>query len=660
MVEGRTAAAARRAARDVEEENMTRTTRISSLVALVAALALTPLAATAGEGNPELIQRLLPVYRALQADPQLQIVRDQLVAARGSREAVDAALAWLPLSPLELVRIDMHVKRYEFMIPPSVLAHHRRWVELNPELARDHYGAVYVDELLRAGWKPPVEGGEAAAKDATVGTNRNAASDFAESPDEYQGEIQVVANPSNPSQVVAGANTMKDCGDGPTQGVFYSADGGANWGFTCAPGAAAFGMTCDTMLMPIVFGSDPALWFDDQGKVYLEYMLLCGDAIMMSFGVNPGFAIVVASSANGGSTWSGQGVVVDHWATSDLEDKNLYALDRNPASPYYGRHYTCWDRGNNELFAYSANCGSTWTEVDLPAAGSGTLDLGCEIAVEDNGTVHLVFDTLTCGTDTCSNEQMFYTRSTNGGAAWSTPTLVQDFNLVSFSNANKPGAQDSRGINPFGAVEVDNSGGACDGTLYTVFSDYAAGQSADNTDIWLARSTNGGASWLAPVRVNDDGAGGKAQFHPYMMVDQSNGAVVVAWHDARNSASNHEVDYYLARSVDCGLSFEANIKASQPSAEFNNSGISTSNANTTDNANANPNQYGEYMGLDTVNGSAFLAWSDSRHFFPGSSTDAQKENLAFVRVDFPAVATSSIFADDFETGGTGLWDLSSP
>lgn len=63
-------------------------------------------------------------------------------------------------------------------------------------------------------------------------------------------------------------------------------------------------------------------------------------------------------------TWNGQGVIKNGWATGTLEDKNFYSIDTNAGSPFFGRHYTCWDRSNNEKLAYSSNNGATWTEVD--------------------------------------------------------------------------------------------------------------------------------------------------------------------------------------------------------------------------------------------------------------------------------------------------------
>jgi subtilisin-like proprotein convertase family protein len=212
---------------------------------------------------------------------------------------------------------------------------------------------------------------------------------------------------------------------------------------------------------------------------------------------------------------------------------------------------------------------------------------------------------------------------------------VHDHNLAGFSGANMPPVADNRGIAPFGAVDVDNSGGACDGTVYATYGDYTSG-GATETDIWVTRSTNGGTTWSAPVKVNDDGLAGRTQFHPFLQVDQSNGNVVVAWHDARNDPNNRKVEIFTARSTNCGVSFEANVKASQASTEFNNSAISYTDENTTDNPNSNPNQYGEYMGLDVKNNKAYVAWVDTRHFYPGSSTNAQKENVGFAVVDFGA------------------------
>ena len=614
---------------------MQRMTRVLWTALCLVALVTTG-AALADEAMSKaaLHRQLRSAYDAFNRDSSLKILEKKANANLNDRAAVDALLKRMPLSPLEYLQIDMEVRHYEIFIAEYMLKLHVRWVELNDRRARELYGDEKVNQWL-SGWPADTGRDELGdwglwTKAVTVGTNRDVASTATPAPTDYDGEIQIAVNPHNLNQMVAAANTFGSsaaCNNQATQAIFYSSDGGATWNHTCAPSNNVMALgTCTGT----IFGSDPAVTWNDSNEVFLNYMLLCGTATTTKY------SMVLARSADGGATWVKQGIIKNSWATTTGEDKNFYAIDTTPTSPFYGRHYTCWDRDNNEKMAFSSNNGVAWTEVDIPTAPVGGIDLGCELAVQKNGTVHIVWDSLACGAN-CTDERMWYSRSTNGGVSWSAPVQVHDHNLTGFSGANSPPAEDARSIGPMGAVDVDNSGGACDGTLYATYGDFASGTVAD-TDIWVTRSTNNGATWSAPVKVNDDGLAGRTQFHPFLQVDQSNGNVVVAWHDARNDVNNRKVDYYAARSTNCGVSFEANVKVSQPSAEFNNSGISTTDENTTDNPNRNPNQYGEYMGLDVKSNKAYLAWCDSRQFFPGSSTNAQKENLGFAVVDFGTAA----------------------
>ena len=593
-------------------------------------------------------------YLDLLGDPQYLTLIGRLKAQPRSTEAVEELLEYLPISPLEMLKADMHLRRYEFMVPAISLELHRRWIERHPELARRYYPDQ--GDAARLADSTALAAPTKAADDQTVGVNRNLASGTGTPPDDYQGEVQIAVNPNDPSRVVAAANTMSGCPGGVnTQAAFASSDGGATWSMSCPPDHQSFGFgSCEFFGFPgIVIGSDPALWWDDDSVVALEYMMVCVDGLLGGL-LGMDFGIVVAKSSDGGVTWSPGGTIIDTWGTGAIQDKEFYHIDRYASSPFSGRHYTCWDTDNNEQFAWSEDQGSSWTQVDLPAAATGGTDLGCEIAVEKNGAVDVIFDTLTCAGNDCSNEEMYFVRSTDGGASWTTPVRIQDFNLVSFSGANTPGPQDERGINPFGSIDADNSGGSCDGTLYATFSDFVTGN-AENTDVWVTKSIDHGVTWGSPVRVNDDGEGGAAQFHPFLTVDQGDGSVVVVWHDARNDPSNHEIDIFVARSTDCGATFEANVQVTAPSGEFNASDISWTNVNTADNSDRNPNQYGEYMGLDVLNGTAYIAWMDSRHYFPSNAGESEKENIGFAKVVFGPPETP-LFADGFESGDTTAWD----
>ena len=51
-------------------------------------------------------------------------------------------------------------------------------------------------------------------------------------------------------------------------------------------------------------------------------------------------------------------------------------------------------------------------------------------------------------------------------------------------------------------------------------------------DIYVQRSTEGGATWGSPTQVNED-PGNRHQIFP--TIEVSNGALHVAWYDFRNS-----------------------------------------------------------------------------------------------------------------------------
>jgi hypothetical protein len=79
-------------------------------------------------------------------------------------------------------------------------------------------------------------------------------------------------------------------------------------------------------------------------------------------------------------------------------------------------------------------------------------------------------------------------------------------------------------------------------------------------DVWLVKSTDGGNTWSAPRRVNNDNPG-KQQFFTWMTVDQVTGYLWFVFYD-RRSYSDTRTDVYLAVSKDGGNTFE-NFKVSE-------------------------------------------------------------------------------------------------
>ncbi len=111
-----------------------------------------------------------------------------------------------------------------------------------------------------------------------------------------------------------------------------------------------------------------------------------------------------------------------------------------------------------------------------------------------------------------------------------------------------PGVYRANGL-PVTACDLSDSPNR--GTIYINWSDQRNG--SGDTDIWLAKSTDGGDTWSSPVRVNDDEPG-KQQFFTWMTIDQTTGYLYFVFYD-RRQYNDDNTDVYLAISTDGGQTF---------------------------------------------------------------------------------------------------------
>jgi hypothetical protein len=122
------------------------------------------------------------------------------------------------------------------------------------------------------------------------------------------------------------------------------------------------------------------------------------------------------------------------------------------------------------------------------------------------------------------------------------------------------------GINPGGLdgqcfLAVDHSGTATNDYIYMLASVQPPGRST--TDVMFVRSTDGGATFSAPVLVNDDNNPSKWHWFGTFSVAPT-GRLDAVWYDTRNAANNIDSQLFYSFSTDAGVTWSPNVPVSDP------------------------------------------------------------------------------------------------
>ncbi len=321
-------------------------------------------------------------------------------------------------------------------------------------------------------------------------------------------------------------------------GVFESYDGGYTWTELQPPGVETYSMT-----------SDPVTTFDDQGNGYFTLLTRGPTGLDM-----------LKKPAGGDWQWP---VIVDR---TTYTDKQWIMGDQDPQgiSPYAGYLYMSWtDVGASRIvFSRSTDGNQTWSPP-LQLASSNVQ--GSIPGVAPDGTVYVVFGRNIFFGPTPGT--MEFVKSTNGGVSFSSPAVAANITAIPWNLPNPFGGVNFRSPASLPALAISPT----NGNLYIAWADYRHGDS----DIYFTRSTDGGATWDPPIRLNDDPIGnGMDQFQPQVSVAPS-GRVAVMWFDRRlpcpdlpwippshMGVYNGCIDTFMTRSFDDGQTWVPNIRAS--------------------------------------------------------------------------------------------------
>jgi len=344
-------------------------------------------------------------------------------------------------------------------------------------------------------------------------------------------EPSLAVNPTDPANMVVGWRQFDSISSNFRQaGHAFTTDGGQTWIFS-------------GVLTPGVFRSDPVLDFDSFGNVYYHSL-------------KQNFDVDLFKSFDGGMLWSGPVFAFGG-------DKNWMAIDRSGGIGD-GNIYGTWQAAagccGQNIFNRSENGGQSFS-APVPVAkspGIGTL------AVGPAGEVYSAGIDETSGQDLST---LVVARSSNAKNPGSTPTfsgaVVELNGSLGFAAGPNPGGLLGQ-IN----VAVDSSGGPSNGYVYVLASVDPDAPGTNPIDVVFSRSTNGGATWSPPRRVNDDAANSGAWHWLAAFSVAPNGRIDAIWADTRNSGQVNVSELFYSYSWDHGDTWSANVPASPPFNSF--------------------------------------------------------------------------------------------
>jgi hypothetical protein len=375
-------------------------------------------------------------------------------------------------------------------------------------------------------------------------------------------ETSIAVSPKN-DQVIVGASKVIQggataaIGHGHTLVAYYfSSDGGSTWG------NGLIGL--DTPQKTWGRESDPSVAADLDGNFYLCVLMLdnssfdTGVYVFKSTDGGRTFAEPMPAVAN-----------IGLGSSPKLADKCYITIDVSPTSSFKNTIYAVWvstEPDRTVILTSHRRPGDPGFSEPKTISHKGDMR-GPSITTGPNGEFYaawlgigsprvVLFNASTDGGQTFLPSD----------AAPSTDFDIYDF-IGALSNPDAALSIDGmERMNSFPVIDVDRSAGPGRGMIYVAWAETANGRDADIFAERLTPPNGGRPSISRAVRVNNDG-GIADQVFPWLSVDSSSGAVEVAFYDRRDSPGTVLTNMYLARSTDGGLSFKENTRISSASSD---------------------------------------------------------------------------------------------
>jgi hypothetical protein len=374
-----------------------------------------------------------------------------------------------------------------------------------------------------------------------------------------EAEDAIAVNPADPSNIVT-MSTLPDVVSGLFEGVSF--DGGKTWTRRVIGTGAALGEIC----------CDEQLAWDRLGNLWMTYL------------VNTNGNVLVAVSTDGGLTFGKAAEIVPTTPTGSRapsgatpkrprpsNNPNILgdqpSISAGPGSVWVS--YTSFPSTVVQAFGASVTGLGRFGAFSAPQSvptSAGRGDFG-DTAVGPNGQVMVTYQDQTNGQ---GGSHLYTAVDANGLApgGFSDPRLLARSRVGGFDFIP---AQPDRSVDAEVNLAWDRSGGPHNGRVYAVWTQESPNES-NNLDIMLQYSDDNGATWTAPLRLNDDRTA-NSQFMSAIAVDQATGDVAVSWYDCRNDLGtggpgdtdgipNDDAQIWATHSTDSGVTFAPNFRVS--------------------------------------------------------------------------------------------------
>ena len=330
------------------------------------------------------------------------------------------------------------------------------------------------------------------------------------------------------------------------------------------------------------FGDPSIIWRKNDGKFYIGTIHASGMGFWRSDDDCTTFTFVGNPHLGGG------------------DDKELFAVDNNVSSPFYGRIYMAWTDFNAgaRIYAIHSDNGTTWSSP-VALSTSGVSVQGAWPVVAPNGDVYVGW--VRWNPYPTGPIDIEIVRSTNGGVSFTPVTNpltggVNPRDNTATSACGRPALNGNIRYLPSPQLTVSPNG-----DLHVAYvRDPDGNGTGDVINTYYRRSTDDGATWGPEIQTNDDGTT-TDQFFPTLSSGPT-GRLVSTWYDRRlDTANNYLFDYYMRVSNDGGTTWLPSQRVSDVSSPvYNDPNLATC-------------YHGDYDQQTQDAASVYIQWSDDRN-----------------------------------------------